>query len=71
MNENGFGKLLKQESIEDYTKESIIGTYQTLENFIQTWNADFSRLDPYRAALENAKPDPDRKEPYVLCGFSR
>ena len=32
------GKLLKQESIEDYTKESILGTYQTLENFIQTWN---------------------------------
>ena len=34
------GKLLKQESIEDYTKESIIGTYQTLENFIQTWNKE-------------------------------
>lgn len=34
------GKLLKQESIEDYTKESIIGTYQTLENFIQTWNRE-------------------------------
>ena len=34
------GKLLKQESIEDYTKESILGTYQTLENFIQTWNEE-------------------------------
>jgi type I restriction enzyme R subunit len=34
------GKLLKNESIEDYTKESIIGTYQTLENFIQTWNGE-------------------------------
>ncbi|WP_191017967.1 EcoAI/FtnUII family type I restriction enzme subunit R [Treponema zioleckii] len=34
------GKLLKQESIEDYTKESILGTYQTLENFIQTWNKE-------------------------------
>lgn len=34
------GKLLKQESIEDYTKESIIGTYQTLDNFIQTWNEE-------------------------------
>ena len=34
------GKILKQESIEDYTKESIIGTYQTLENFIQTWNEE-------------------------------
>ena len=35
------------------------------------WNADLSRLDPFREALDNAKPDPDRKEPYVLCGFSR
>lgn len=34
------GKLLKNESIEDYTKESILGTYQTLENFIQTWNGE-------------------------------
>lgn len=34
------GKLLKQESIEDYTKESILGTYHTLENFIQTWNGE-------------------------------
>ena len=34
------GKLLKQESIEDYTKDSILGTYQTLENFIQTWNGE-------------------------------
>ena len=35
------------------------------------WNADLSRLAPYREALDNAKPDPERKEPYVLCGFSR
>ena len=34
------GKLLRQESIEDYTKESILGTYQTLENFIRKWNAE-------------------------------
>lgn len=34
------GKLLKQESIEDYTKESILGTYSTLENFISTWTAE-------------------------------
>lgn len=34
------GKLLKQESIIDYTKESILGTCQTLENFIQTWNGE-------------------------------
>ena len=35
------------------------------------WNADLSRLDPYRTMLEGARPDPERKEPYVLCGFSR
>lgn len=34
------GKLLKNESIEDYTKESIIGTYKTLENFVQIWNEE-------------------------------
>ena len=34
------GKILRQVSIEDYTKESILGTYQTLENFIQTWNGE-------------------------------
>ncbi len=34
------GKLLKNESIEDYTKESIIGAYKTLENFIQIWNEE-------------------------------
>ena len=34
------GKLLRQESIEDYTKESILGTYQTLDNFIRSWNAE-------------------------------
>ena len=31
---------MRQVSIEDYTKESILGTYQTLENFIQTWNGE-------------------------------
>lgn len=34
------GKLLRQESIEDYTKESILGTYQTLDNFIRSWNSE-------------------------------
>ena len=37
------GKLLKQESIEDYTKESIIGTYETLDNFIQAWNSEMKK----------------------------
>lgn len=46
------GKLLKQESIEDYTKESIIGTYQTLDNFIQTWNGE-QKKEVIRAMLKD------------------
>ena len=33
------GKLLKQESIIDYTKENIYGEYASLEQFIKTWTA--------------------------------
>lgn len=32
------GKLLKQESIVDYTKENILGEYASLDYFIQRWN---------------------------------
>lgn len=32
------GKLLRQESIVDYTKENIIGEYASLDNFIQQWS---------------------------------
>ena len=38
---------------------------------LMPWNANLKKLDAYHNALKNAKPDPDRKEPYVLCGFSR
>ena len=38
---------------------------------LMPWNANLKKLDVYHDALKNAKPDPDRKEPYVLCGFSR
>ncbi len=31
------GKLLKQESIVDYTKQNILGEYSTLESFISDW----------------------------------
>ena len=34
------GKLLKQESIIDYTKSNILGTYASLENFIRQWKAE-------------------------------
>ena len=31
------GKLLRQESIVDYTKENILGEYASLDNFIRQW----------------------------------
>ena len=34
------GKLLRQESIIDYTKENILGTYASLDNFIQKGSAE-------------------------------
>ena len=33
------GKLLRQESIVDYTKENILGEYASLDNFIRKWTA--------------------------------
>ena len=33
------GKLLRQESIVDYTKENIWGEYASLDNFIRQWSA--------------------------------
>ena len=34
------GKLLRQESIIDYTKSNILGKYATLNNFITKWTAE-------------------------------
>ncbi len=34
------GKLLRQESITDYTKENVRGEYATLDAFIRQWRAD-------------------------------
>ena len=34
------GKLLRQESIIDYTKENILGAYASLDNFIRKWAAE-------------------------------
>lgn len=34
------GKLLRQESIIDYTKSNILGTYASLDQFIRTWTAE-------------------------------
>lgn len=34
------GKLLRQESIVDYTKSNILGQYTSLENFVLRWTAE-------------------------------
>ncbi len=34
------GKLLRQESIIDYTKKNILGNYASLDTFINQWNSD-------------------------------
>lgn len=34
------GKLLRQENIIDYTKNNILGTYASLDNFIRQWTAE-------------------------------
>ena len=34
------GKLLRQESIIDYTKSNILGRYASLENFIRQWSSE-------------------------------
>ncbi len=34
------GKLLRQESITDYTKSNILGRYASLENFVRQWSAE-------------------------------
>ena len=44
------GKLLRQESIVDYTKENIRGEYASLDNFIRQWTAE-EKKDKIRELL--------------------
>lgn len=44
------GRLLRQESIVDYTKENIRGEYASLDNFIQKWTAE-EKKDKIRELL--------------------
>ena len=44
------GKLLRQESIVDYTKSNILGQYASLDNFIRRWTAE-DKKDAIRALL--------------------
>lgn len=46
------GKLLKQESIIDYTKENIRGAYASLDNFIRRWSAE-DKKETIRELLRN------------------
>lgn len=38
------GRLLRQESIIDYTKSNILGTYASLDNFIHQWSAEQKKV---------------------------
>lgn len=46
------GKLLKQESIVDYTKENIRGEYASLDKFIQEWRKDTKKDHIKKMLLE-------------------
>ncbi len=54
------GKLLRTESITDYTKKNIIDTYATIETFTSKWNA-LKRKSEIAETLKEAGID--------LCGF--
>jgi len=44
------GKLLRQESVVDYTKENILGEYASLDNFIRQWTTE-QKKDKIRLLL--------------------
>lgn len=52
------GKLLRHESIVDYTKSNVIGTYASLENFIRQWSAEDKKAS-IRQLLEERGIDLD------------
>lgn len=46
------GKLLRQESIVDYTKSNILGEYASLDNFIRQWSAEKKKAKVRELLLE-------------------
>ena len=46
------GKLLRQESVVDYTKENIRGEYASLDNFIRQWSAQEKKAQIRELLLE-------------------
>lgn len=53
------GKLLRQESIVDYTKENVRGEYASLDNFIRRWRKD-SKKERIRDMLRERGIDLER-----------
>lgn len=57
------GKLLRQESIVDYTKSNILGRYASLDNFIRKWSSEAKKeairdlLNEQGIDLEQMKAD--------------
>ena len=62
------GKLLRQESIVDYTKENVRGEYASLDNFIRQWSAQEKKeqirdlLRAHGIDLEQMKADQNMTE---------
>lgn len=46
------GKLLRQESIIDYTKSNVLGEYASLDNFIRQWSAEEKKAKVKELLLE-------------------
>ena len=53
------GKLLRQESIIDYTRENILGAYASLDNFIRKWSAE-EKKEKIRGLLREQGIDLER-----------
>jgi type I restriction enzyme R subunit len=62
------GKLLRQESIIDYTKANIYGTFSSLDNFILQWSAEEKKakiqelFNEHGIDLEQIKADEDMSD---------
>lgn len=65
--ENGLNPEKYLEYILTYGPSTPKEKYDTL----LPWNVDMSKIEEAIAARANAVPDPERKEPYILTGFSR
>ena len=64
------GKLLRQESIIDYTKSNILGTFASLDGFIRQWSAEEKKESIKGLLLERGIDLDNMKEDqkYVRCG---